>query len=223
LDVRIFNRPIKASPLEIIVTAHQSPLNQFASVGSAAWQLCQPTRVLTAADDDRVYVLDTGNCRGRCERRSFKSDLLFTVQTVSLLENIAVASITGDALAGQSAVGLALCRGTVTADQSTTTTTTLMTLNWRARSVAEHCPHTGRQLRTFSFSEFVEPIDLCVDTRGRILVADNGARKVFVFDHCARPVFSFTLAVYGCGQTIKSPLQQQRWVLLESFEKKFQL
>ncbi|CAM6001311.1 unnamed protein product [Sphagnum balticum] len=138
LDVRIFNRPIKASPLEITVTAHHPPLNQFASVGSADWQLCQPTRVLAAAnDDDRVYVLDTGNCR-------------------------------------------------VAADQLTTTTT-LMTLNWRARSVAEHCPLTGRQLRTFSFSEFVEPIDLCVDTRGRILVADNGARKVFVFDHCARP------------------------------------
>lgn len=69
LDVRIFNRPIRGSPLKIQIDEHHSPLMQIGSEGDAAHQLRQPTRVLPAScDGNSVFVLDTGNCRG--ENRS---------------------------------------------------------------------------------------------------------------------------------------------------------
>ncbi len=85
-----------------------------------------------------------------------------------------------------SAVGLAL----IPDPRDSKSLAGILTLNWRTKAVTEWAMD-GREIRSFTFSEFVEPIDLAVDSRGRILVADNGARKVFVFDSRARPVLSF--------------------------------
>lgn len=97
-------------------------------------------------------------------------------------------SIVGEPLAFQSTVGLCL-----------TPQRTFVTLNWRTKCVTEWSldavlnsdstnNHTGQQnagdlsavveLKSFTFSEFVEPLDLAVDSEGRVLVADNGAKKV---------------------------------------------
>jgi tripartite motif-containing protein 2/3 len=92
---------------------------------------------------------------------------------------------TGDGLTNQSAVGLAVLPGPVKE---------LLTLNWRAKTVTKWSS-CGQEMQTVSFSEFVEPIDLAVDGRGRILVADNGACKVFVFDARFRPLFSFPVTM----------------------------
>ena len=93
--------------------------------------------------------------------------------------------IRGDGLNGQSAVGLALMPSTRGAAGDD-----MLTLNWRTKAITRWSPN-GQPTQTVTFSEFVEPIDLAIDSRSRILVADNGVAKVFVFDAGFRPLFSF--------------------------------
>lgn len=118
----------------------------------------------SSADGQRLYVLDTGNNRVKA----------------MTVDGHVTREIRGESLAHQSTVGLAIMP----------TTGHLLTLNWRTLAVTEWTPD-GREIKSFTFSEFVEPLDLAVDSRGRILIADNGAKKIFVFDRTARPLLSF--------------------------------
>uniref|UniRef100_A0A914VFY6 Uncharacterized protein n=1 Tax=Plectus sambesii TaxID=2011161 RepID=A0A914VFY6_9BILA len=167
MDIRIFGRPIKDSPVIVEVSPHHSPVWQFGSLGTGESHLCQPVKVCCGSEG-QLYILDTGNNRVKV----LSSDGGF------------VREWTGDGLTNQSAVGLALLPGPVKE---------LLTLNWRAKTVTKWSS-CGQEIQTVSFSEFVEPIDLAVDCRGRILVADNGASKVFVFDARFRPLFSFPVS-----------------------------
>jgi sugar lactone lactonase YvrE len=55
-------------------------------------------------------------------------------------------------------------------------------VNWRTKEVSRLCPKDGSTVSSFTYAAFEEPIGLCVDRKGNIFVADNGARSVFVFD-----------------------------------------
>uniref|UniRef100_A0A915PNH2 B box-type domain-containing protein n=1 Tax=Setaria digitata TaxID=48799 RepID=A0A915PNH2_9BILA len=72
----------------------------------------------------------------------------------------------------------------------------ILTLNWRTKEVCK-CSPSGELLQTMSFTEFAEPIDLCVDSHGRYLIADTARVKVFVFDSAFRPLFSFSVTSHA--------------------------
>uniref|UniRef100_A0A5S6QEQ6 RING-type domain-containing protein n=1 Tax=Trichuris muris TaxID=70415 RepID=A0A5S6QEQ6_TRIMR len=173
MEITIFDRPVKNNPLLIDVSPHNNPLWQYSGSSKgesqdAAETLLQPVRV--ASYDQLIYVLDTGhNC-------------------VKVLnpEGAIVRRIAGIPLADQSAVGLAVGFKDI-----------LVTLNWRSKLITEWTWH-GEEVKTFTFSEFVEPVDLAIDCDGRIIVLDNGRAKVFVFDRRARPLFSFPLQKNNC-------------------------
>jgi len=121
---------------------------------------------LIDATDRLVYVLDTGNSR------------VVAVDDGGTV----VREVTGEALGG-TAVGMALLGGTLPE---------LVTLNWRDR-VLTKWSSGGLPVQSVSFSELVEPTDVVVDSRGRIILLDNGAGKVFVFDAGFRPLFNFVV------------------------------
>ncbi|CDW54464.1 tripartite motif containing protein 2 [Trichuris trichiura] len=177
MEVTIFDRYIKNSPLFIDVSPHNNALWQYSGSNKgdsqdAAESLLQPVRV--AVFDQLISILDTGhNCL-----------------KVLNPEGMVVRLITGTSLADQGAVGLAIGKVSDNA---------LITLNWRSKLVTEWT-WQGEEVKTFTFSEFVEPIDLTIDLDGRIIVLDNGRAKVFVFDRRARPLFSFPLQKNNCPQ-----------------------
>ncbi len=191
MEVKIFGRAIKNSPVRLDVSAHHNPIWQFGSFGSDAHCLRQPVRVCSGLHD-QLYLLDTGNNR---------------IKELTA-DGTLVRHITGEGLTDQSAVGLALLlqRHSVAAS---TEVAGLLTLNWRSRTVTEWSAE-GREVKSFTFSEFLEPIDLAVDGKGRILVADNGARKVFVFDAHARPVLSFPVRPVVPAKNANSNWTNQR-------------
>ncbi|CAJ0920462.1 unnamed protein product, partial [Mesorhabditis belari] len=131
---------------------------------SPRWQLAvelrQPTRVCLQGPHI-FYVLDTGNNRIRIVKDN--GDV--------------INDIFSPCLEGGSAVGMAM----IDAEH-------LAVLNWKTKSV-NRIDTKGIVSEKMTFAEFQEPIDLAVDRRGRLLIAD--ADKVFVFDATFRYLFSF--------------------------------
>uniref|UniRef100_A0A158R548 RING-type domain-containing protein n=1 Tax=Syphacia muris TaxID=451379 RepID=A0A158R548_9BILA len=169
----IFDRPIKTSPLLIPVSSHHSPFWQFGSAGSGELQLSQPTKICQDKKGT-IYILDTGNNRIK----------------VLDVNGHYIKDVYGKALNGSSTVGMAVFE-----------TGEIMTLNWRKKEVVKSDVH-GNQLQTMTFSEFEEPVDICIDSCERILIADASTSKVFVFDTLFRPLFSFSTEVYSSDTRI---------------------
>lgn len=201
-ELRIFDRPVSGSPMRLIVDAHNDPLcilgGSACTPSSTATEFNQPVKCVvshceTPTPRRLLLVLDTGNNRVKIFEEAATDKSEYSNQ----FDYRPVRSIVGEPLAFQSTVGLTL-----------TPQRTFLTLNWRTKCVTEWsldvatAEPTGpnqtsdtsaAELKSFTFSEFVEPLDLAVDSEGRVLVADNGAKKVFVFDHAARPQFSFVV------------------------------
>ncbi|KHN86459.1 Tripartite motif-containing protein 2 [Toxocara canis] len=165
--VTIFGRSIKNSPFPVSVSAHHSPKWQFGSFGSGSNQLNQPVKI---CQDPKgyMYILDTGN--NRIKLLDGSGEFIDDIRSV--------------ALKGASTVGMAILPSG-----------DILTLNWRTKEVTK-CNHIGDPLQTMSFSEFTEPIDICADSRGRLLIADTACAKVFVFDAAFRPLFSFDVSAH---------------------------
>ncbi|VDI27265.1 tripartite motif-containing protein 2/3 [Mytilus galloprovincialis] len=152
--ISIFNRPVKGSPFVIDVSEHNNPVMKFGSLGNGEEHLRQPVRVVTNNDNNIVYALDTGNCRIKC--------LDNTGQFKSHIGPLGLESSGG--------TGLAL-----------TPEKNLAVINWRTKYVTVMNPD-GDLLSKFTHQDFLEPIDIAVNSRGEIIVADNGANRVFMFD-----------------------------------------
>ncbi|VDK66649.1 unnamed protein product [Anisakis simplex] len=77
----------------------------------------------------------------------------------------------------------------------------ILTLNWRTKEITK-CTHNGETLQVMSFSEFMEPIDITVDSRSRILIADTGCAKVgtkinlTINYKAGKPLFSFDVGAH---------------------------
>ncbi|CAJ0560718.1 unnamed protein product, partial [Mesorhabditis spiculigera] len=131
---------------------------------SPKWQLAvelkQPTRV--CLDGPEFYVLDTGNNRIRVVKDN--GDV--------------VSDITSPCLEGGSAVGMAMVEKE-----------RIAVLNWKQKSVSIIDTKRGEIVRKMVHAELQAPMDLAVDRRGRLLVAD--VEKVFVFDPQFQLLFSF--------------------------------
>ncbi|XP_021366421.1 tripartite motif-containing protein 2-like isoform X1 [Mizuhopecten yessoensis] len=151
--VSIFNRPIRGSPFVIDVSEHKDPVWKFGSRGSGDEKFVQPVRVVTQKAGN-IYVLDTGNSR------------------------IKVIGPKGDFVGHLGPLGLENQSGT---GLSLTPDGNLALVNWRTKYITV-VTKDGELVKKFSNPDFVEPIDIAVNSKGEFIVADNGANKVFIFD-----------------------------------------
>lgn len=155
LRISVFQRPIRDNPLFFDVTDHNSPTAEHGSRGSGKSEFLQPVAVTVDYDASSVYVLDTGNSRIKV--------LTLELEFVRHIEN--------DGLKGRSCTGIAMSKQG------------LVVVNWRTKTVTEINPETGDTIKSFTHNAFQEPVDVAVlPGNGRILVADNSASCVFVFD-----------------------------------------
>ncbi|XP_070207509.1 tripartite motif-containing protein 2-like isoform X2 [Littorina saxatilis] len=162
LCVNIFTRPIKDSPYPVEVSDHINPLARFGSRGSGRDNFSQPVRICVGSDD-AIYVLDTGNSR---------------IKVLSQAGDC-VRTIGPDGLENQSATGMALMPDG-----------NLAVVNWRTRLVSVLTPD-GSLVKHFTNPGFQEPIDVAVNSRGEIIVADAGASKIFIFDSSSNLTTTF--------------------------------
>ncbi|CAG0887161.1 unnamed protein product [Darwinula stevensoni] len=154
IEVLIFGRPIRNSPCVVEVSSEHNPVMSYGSRGSGSNQFMQP--VAAASDSQNVvYVLDTGNCR---------------IKMLSGEDFNFIGHIEGDGLEGKSATGIALSPNN-----------NLVLVNWRSKMVTELSP-LGNKIGQFTHEVMEEPIALAVNSLGQVLVADNGAGMVFLFD-----------------------------------------
>lgn len=161
--VGIFNRPIRGSPFSISVTDHNNPVMKFGSRGNGEEEFLQPLRVVAGEGDGNVYVLDTGNSR---------------VKVIDEYGDF-VRHIGPAGFENQSGMGIALA-----ADNQ------VAVVNWRTKHVS-FISQEGEVLNKFTHECFAEPIDVAVNSRGEIIVADIGASKIFIFDRSGKLQTSF--------------------------------
>lgn len=161
LKVTIFGRPIKTYPVVFEASDHINPLCIYGCRGSDTHQFIQPVGLTVSPKDGRVYILDTGNGRIKVLAQNDTNNSPFTFVT----------HITdGGCLENKSATGIGM-----TPDGSS-----LLISNWRDKNITE-VSLTGKFLRHFSHRDFVEPTCLTVNSKGEIIVADNGAKSIFIF------------------------------------------
>jgi len=160
LKISIFGRPVKDYPNVFDASDHINPLCIYGCRGNDTHQLIQPVG-LTVDSNGRAYILDTGNGRIKVLSQNDCSNSPFEFVT----------HLKGDALENKSATGIALG-----ADGNS-----LLVSNWRNKNITEIGLEHGETIRTFSHSDFVEPTYLAVNSNGEIIVADNGAKSVFIF------------------------------------------
>lgn len=161
MRVRIFDRNIRDCPVTIDVTEHNNPVWKLGSHGVGKENFLQPVRV--AVDRSKVYVLDTGNSR------------------IKMLDSDGeyIGHVTSPALDGQSCTGLAV-----------TPQGNIVVVNWRTKYISTITPD-GDLVNKFTSESFLYPIDVAVNSRGDIIIADNGASKLFIFDACGKLIITF--------------------------------
>ncbi|ESO91335.1 hypothetical protein LOTGIDRAFT_182605, partial [Lottia gigantea] len=162
LSVNIFNRAIKNSPFMIEVSDHINPVWKLGSRGSGIDNLNQPVRI-ASGPNGLIFVLDTGNSR------------IKIINSDGQVEK----HIGPIGLENQSATGLCLMNEG-----------NLAVINWRSKQVSIITPE-GELVRQFTTTEFVEPTDIAVNSRGEIIVADSGASKIFIFGSAGNLITTF--------------------------------
>ncbi|XP_055996216.1 tripartite motif-containing protein 2-like isoform X2 [Ostrea edulis] len=160
--VSIFNRPIKGSPYVVDVSDHIDPVWKLGSRGKGEENFVQPVRVVSDSEGT-LFVSDTGNSR------------------------IKVISNAGDVVRHLGPVGLENQGGTGLA---LTPEGKIAIVNWRTRTVSI-VTKEGELVNKFTCSDFQEPTDIAVNSRGEIIVADHGANKMFMFDGNGKPLTTF--------------------------------
>lgn len=161
LRVAIFGRPIKTFPVTFEASDNINPLCIYGAKGNDCHQFNQPVGLTVSPTDGRVYILDTGNGRIKVLDQSDTNNSPFTFITH-------IESVHG--LDNKSTTGIVLSE-----DHST-----LLFSNWRNKNITE-ITLQGDLIRHFSHEDFIEPTLMAVNSKGEILVADNGAKSLFIF------------------------------------------
>ncbi|XP_060582865.1 tripartite motif-containing protein 2-like, partial [Ruditapes philippinarum] len=161
--VGIFNRPIKGSPFSISVTDHNNPVMKYGTRGTREEGFMQPLRVVSGDSDGNVFILDTGNSR---------------VKVIDEYGDF-VRHIGSEGFENQSGMGIDLTKDNHVA-----------VVNWRTKLVT-FVNQEGEIMNKFTHDCFVEPIDIAVNSRDEIIVADIGASKIFIFDLSGKLLTTF--------------------------------
>ena len=140
------------------MTEHNSPVLSFGSKGVKEKGFVQPCS-LRLDPRDMVFIVNTGNSRIKV----LSTNLDF--QTHVLNQSLEGRSVTGVSL-GSSA-------------------DTLITVNWRTKTVTE-ISMDGVTIGAFSHDDFIEPIAVAINADGDMLVADNGVGSIMVFESCGK-------------------------------------
>jgi tripartite motif-containing protein 2/3 len=153
--INIFDRPIKDSPLALIVSEHNNPVMKIGRKGSGNLDLLQPVSVVSDASDN-MFILDTGNNRIKVldSAGNFLRHLVLGTQEQ------------------QSTTGIALAPGGHS----------LFVVNWRTRAITELMTDTGAVVQRFTHADLTEPVSIAMSKQNEIFVADNGLKQVIVFD-----------------------------------------
>ncbi|CAH1772261.1 unnamed protein product [Owenia fusiformis] len=159
LVVSIFDRPIKESPFLIESSTHNNPVLKYGTRGSGSCHFTQPVGVCVDKENN-IYVLDTGNSRIKVLKED--GTLIGHVNSVGLQN--------------QSGTGIAM-----------TPRDTIVVVNWRTKFITE-MNLDGEMVNKFTSPELVEPIDVAVNSAGEIIIADNGAGRLFMFDSEGRMI-----------------------------------
>lgn len=162
LNVTVFDRPIKDSPFHFVASEHINSVSQYGLRGSGELHFLQPVGVAVSTCG-KLFILDTGNSRIKVLTRDL--ELIRHITNVGMEER----SGTGIALSSKN---------------------TLFVANWRTKYITE-IDFEGSVIQKFTHSDFVEPIDLTVNSSGQILVADNGASSIFIFEPSGKFVSKF--------------------------------
>lgn len=161
--VAIFNRPIKGSPFSVTVSDHNNPIWKFGTRGTGEQCFMQPLRVVMDTTEGNIYVLDTGNSRVKVIDEFGEFDR----------------HIGPDGFDNQSGMGIALTPGN-----------NIAVVNWRTKLIS-FLSEEGEIVNKFTHDCLGEPIDIAVNSRGEIVVADIGACKIFIFDQSGKLLTTF--------------------------------
>ena len=154
LSVSIFDRPIRDSPFNIDVTDHNNAIMRVGTYGYDELNFIQPVNVLLDKEEN-IYVLDTGNSR---------------IKKLDCHGNF-IQHIGGHGLEERKCTGMAM-----------TSQEHIIVVNWHTKYVTE-INQDGEVVQKFTHPSFEEPISVAVNSKGEIIVADNGGKKVFIFDN----------------------------------------
>ncbi|XP_076315884.1 E3 ubiquitin-protein ligase TRIM71-like [Tachypleus tridentatus] len=153
LHITIFGRPIKDSPFRFEALQDINPVVSFGTTGCEDNQFLQPCAV-AISPAGQIFVLDTGNNRIKV----LGPDLEFIHHIVG--------------------VGLEECGGTGIA---VTHVNSLLVINWKTKYITE-LTFDGEFISQSTHSDFVEPMDIAVNSQGEILILDNNLNCVFILD-----------------------------------------
>lgn len=155
LNVTIFGRPIKTYPVEFEASVHVNPICIYGTRGSGDHSFLQPVAVAINDTNNRVYVLDTGNCRIKILSSNNCNNSPFICERhIDGLDR----SVTGMALLSDS----------------------ILVTNFENKHITE-IDVNGQVKRYFTHRDLVLPTHICVNSRQEIIVADNGSLSVFIF------------------------------------------
>lgn len=160
LNVSIFGRKVKNSPLTVQILPHQLPKRQITI------ELKKPKKIRSDSNG-LLYILDSGNERVRIVHED--GEILGDVYN-------------DDAMGGGKATGLVLIPTEEGDDVD------LGILNGDKKMLAK-INKKGKTIQSCVFTAFEDPLDLCMDSRGQFIIADEN--KVFIFDQNLRPKMSF--------------------------------
>lgn len=154
LEVTIFGRHIRDSPILFDVDEHNNPVKKVGGRGTGQLEFVQPVTVAVNSTQSKVFVLDTGNSRIKVLKAD---DLSF------------VGHIGSHGLEQHSGTGMAV-----------TPSGNLIVINWRTKQVTE-LTEQGEVVKKFTSEKFIEPVCVAVNSCNEIVVADNGLGRLLVF------------------------------------------
>lgn len=171
LSVRIFDRPVQQFPLRFEASSHINPLYVHGGSGGDLQQFRRPVALAIDRAQEYLYVLDTGNGRVKV-----------------LATNTANASSfnTIRCLSGQPVLADSACTGLALRTWSNGEKSSLYLSNWRNRTISEVDIKTGHVITNITAPQLIEPTSLGVTSEHELIVVDNGASSVFIFDKDGR-------------------------------------
>ena len=189
LIVKIFDRPVQQFPLRFEAAAHINPLCIYGATGTDAHQFRRPVALAVDPPSGHLYILDTGNCRVKvlcpnaCSNSPF--NLLRHLTSQPVLENGA-------------------CTGLALRTHPQTQRPLLLLSNWKTRVISELDAESGQLKREITCNQLQEPTCVAVNRSGELIVVDNGAGCVFVFDADGKLRFKVPSQCSGLSTVVKN-------------------